>query len=209
MRIRVHRLSSYGVFIGVLLLSSCSNSNSETQNSTSSPLKTSTVSDSKVWEPTTCPDYTDNYDLPYKYCDSGTYVVDIQNALVDAGFNVDVDGYYGPGTRAAVKKYQSSRGLSPTGQVGPSTWNSLVKSAPVSSSEEEESDDSYIVPEPSPVTSPPSRTLVSITCDLRESGLSSSWYGQSYYWTYYYIWSDGSRTTAKMGQGYDPPFDCL
>ena len=51
-------------------------------------------------------------------------------------------------------------------------------------------------------------TLLRVECSLRETGMSSSWSGTYYSWTYYNIWSNGTRTVAKMGQGYNPPFDC-
>jgi hypothetical protein len=35
-------------------------------------------------------------------------------------------GWYGPITRAAVKRYQRSHGIKPTGMVGPVTWASLL-----------------------------------------------------------------------------------
>ena len=51
-------------------------------------------------------------------------------------------------------------------------------------------------------------TLLRIECSLRDTGMSSSWSGTYYSWTYYNIWSNGTRTVAKMGQGYNPPRDC-
>ena len=46
------------------------------------------------------------------------------------------------------------------------------------------------------------RTLVSKTCDLRAGAASSDWYGQSYSWTIWNNWSDGSKTVAIAGSGY-------
>lgn len=46
------------------------------------------------------------------------------------------------------------------------------------------------------------RTLVNKTCDLRTGTTSSDWYGQSYSWTIWNNWSDGSRTIAIAGSGY-------
>ncbi len=40
----------------------------------------------------------------------------IQRALRRAGYKVAIDGKLGPGTRAALKKYQQARQLAPTGQ---------------------------------------------------------------------------------------------
>ncbi len=52
----------------------------------------------------------------------------LQQALVDAGINVagGVDGIYGSGTEAAVKKYQQSRGLSTSGTVDKATAGALA-----------------------------------------------------------------------------------
>ena len=52
----------------------------------------------------------------------------LQQALVDAGIKVagGVDGIYGSGTEAAVKKYQQSRGLSTSGKVDTATAGALA-----------------------------------------------------------------------------------
>ena len=39
-------------------------------------------------------------------------------------------GWFGPITRAAVKRYQRTHGIRPTGTVGPATWASLLGSQP-------------------------------------------------------------------------------
>ena len=170
------------------------------------PSSSSSNSDAKVSEPSSCPDYQDSYSTPYKYCDSGSDVTTIQQALVDLGYSIDVDNYYGPGTRNAVKKYQSSKGLSVTGQVNDSTWSSLIGDNTPQYEYSDEEQPVYEAPYQPVITQ--QRQIVDVICDLRESALSSSWYGQSYNWTYYYRWSDGTRTVAKMGSGYDPPYDC-
>lgn len=200
------------LLVGALFVSSCATE--ETATSVSQPTSTyqpssssSSSSDEKVPEPSSCPDYQDSYSTPYKYCDSGSDVIRIQESLVELGYSVDIDGYYGPGTRSVVKQFQSSKGLTVTGQVNDSTWSSLIGD---NSSTYEYSDEAQSIYEaPSRPVITQQRQVVGIVCDLRESGLSSSWYGQSYYWTYYNVWSDGTRTVIKMGQGYDPPYDCL
>ncbi len=199
-----------GFAVAAILLTACgTNSSSDDASADQNSYEQTAASknDEKVPEPISCPDYEDNYSTPYKYCDSGSDVFSIQEALVDVGFSIDVDGYYGPGTRAAVKEYQSKHSLTVTGQVNDSTWSKLVGS---NSTQSEYSDEAQQIYEtPSQTVIPYQRQVVDVVCDIRESGLSSSWYGQSYFWTYYNVWSDGSRTVAQMGQGYNPPLDCL
>lgn len=199
-----------GFAVAAILLTACgTNSSSDDASADQNSYEQTAASknDEKVPEPISCPDYEDNYSTPYKYCDSGSDVFSIQEALVDVGFSIDVDGYYGPGTRAAVKEYQSKHSLTVTGQVNDSTWSKLVGS---NSTQSEYSDEAQQIYEtPSQPVIPYQRQVVDVVCDIRESGLSSSWYGQSYFWTYYNVWSDGSRTVAQMGQGYNPPLDCL
>lgn len=50
----------------------------------------------------------------------------VQNALKKNGFNVVVDGDFGAETHNAVVKYQTSKGLTPDGVVGPITQKSLL-----------------------------------------------------------------------------------
>jgi len=55
-------------------------------------------------------------------------VESLQQALVDAGYNIGptgVDGKFGRNTRAAVLKYQRDNGLTPDGIVGPATAGKL------------------------------------------------------------------------------------
>lgn len=63
---------------------------------------------------------------PYPLLRSGSdreAVVRVQKMLNSAGFPVGaVHGRFGPKTAVAVKKYQSSRGLSAEGIIGPKTW---------------------------------------------------------------------------------------
>lgn len=179
----------------------------QSANSDKSLSNLSSNGDEKVPEPLTCPDYQDSYSTPYKYCDSGTAVTRIQEALSQLGYSLDVDGYYGPGTRSAVERFQSSRGLTVTGQVNDATWSSLFRGASSTPDYNNEDAPSYLTPIPQVVI--PQREIVGVICELRKSGLSSSWYGQSYYWFYYNVWSDGTRSVIKSGQGYNPPYDCL
>ncbi|MEU5658439.1 glycoside hydrolase domain-containing protein [Streptomyces sp. NPDC047737] len=57
---------------------------------------------------------------------TGEAVTRLQRALTAAlGRTVSVDGVFGSGTAQAARDYQSSRGLSADGIVGPATWGAL------------------------------------------------------------------------------------
>ena len=56
---------------------------------------------------------------------SGDAVRSIQQRLAALGYNVSVDGSFGPGTCAAVKACQTKNGLTGDGVVGPNTWTAL------------------------------------------------------------------------------------
>ena len=58
--------------------------------------------------------------------DSGANVRALQQALVDAGYDVGgVDGQFGGHTASAVEAFQRDHGLSDDGVVGPRTWGAL------------------------------------------------------------------------------------
>ncbi|WP_166657283.1 peptidoglycan-binding domain-containing protein [Ilumatobacter fluminis] len=73
----------------------------------------------------TCPDYENRLDLPLFVCTEGWPVSMVQEALLASGFDVDPDGFYGPGTQLAVLQYQASRGLPIDGLVDDQTWTSM------------------------------------------------------------------------------------
>ena len=60
-----------------------------------------------------------------KYGMKGDDVSKLQTTLKNAGYNIDVDGNFGPQTLAAVKDYQKSNGLTVDGMVGPQTQAAL------------------------------------------------------------------------------------
>lgn len=60
------------------------------------------------------------------YGEKSTRVKVAQYSLQQAGIKVDVDGSYGPATKAAVKTFQARNGLTDDGIVGPATWAKLV-----------------------------------------------------------------------------------
>jgi peptidoglycan hydrolase-like protein with peptidoglycan-binding domain len=54
-------------------------------------------------------------------------VKQLQQFLRDNNFgSLEIDGDFGPLTEAAVKKYQSDRGLVVDGIVGPATWARIL-----------------------------------------------------------------------------------
>lgn len=57
--------------------------------------------------------------------DKGDFVIDLQRALVKAGFKTDVDGQFGAGTERVVKAFQTAKGLAADGKVGPRSWKAL------------------------------------------------------------------------------------
>lgn len=56
---------------------------------------------------------------------NGYNVKAIQTFLTAAGFATDIDGEYGPDTRAKVRAYQTAKGLTKDGLVGQQTWASF------------------------------------------------------------------------------------
>jgi peptidoglycan hydrolase-like protein with peptidoglycan-binding domain len=58
----------------------------------------------------------------------GEWVSYAQQLLTNAGFppqDNQIDGYYGPLTKEAVRDFQGSNGLTVDGIVGPLTWAAL------------------------------------------------------------------------------------
>lgn len=53
-------------------------------------------------------------------------IEELQGILEDQGFNISVDGKYGPQTVAAVKEFQKIMGLTEDGDAGPNTINALL-----------------------------------------------------------------------------------
>jgi hypothetical protein len=60
----------------------------------------------------------------------GDLVVWAQEHLITAGYPIAVDGGYGPSTQAAVESFQLAHGLTVDGEVGPATWQALLRYAP-------------------------------------------------------------------------------
>ena len=59
----------------------------------------------------------------------GDDVKTVQNKLNSLGYNCGTaDGYYGNATKSAVISFQSAKGFTADGEVGPATWNALFNS---------------------------------------------------------------------------------
>jgi peptidoglycan hydrolase-like protein with peptidoglycan-binding domain len=58
----------------------------------------------------------------------GSQVKVLQRALAAVGFSPgSVDGDYGPSTQSALEKFQTAKGLTPDGVLGPATLAALQK----------------------------------------------------------------------------------
>lgn len=60
----------------------------------------------------------------YRGC-TGDSVADLQRGLQAAGYQVAVDGDFGPGTEVALFAFQKAKGLIADGIAGPATWAAL------------------------------------------------------------------------------------
>ena len=58
--------------------------------------------------------------------DAGPEIAAVQQALLDLGYDVVADGDFGPGTAAAVREFERSRGLATDGIVGPEVYQTLM-----------------------------------------------------------------------------------
>ena len=62
--------------------------------------------------------------------DRGPAVVALQQRLNAAGMTLDIDGVFGPQTKAAVAAFQSARGHNPSGIVDDRVWSELAAASP-------------------------------------------------------------------------------
>jgi len=58
----------------------------------------------------------------------GVYVRQSQQKLRDRGWNIAVDGDFGPATDKIVRQFQKEKGLTVDGIVGPATWKAIFTS---------------------------------------------------------------------------------
>ncbi len=63
---------------------------------------------------------------PIRPEDSGRAVQDVQNRLITLDFEVTADGFYGPRTSAAVRKFREREGLADKDFVDDAAWHALV-----------------------------------------------------------------------------------
>lgn len=98
-----------------------------TTTTTVPPAPTPTTAAPNTTAPATCPSYAENPNTyPVKLCQTGSAVRNVQVELVQNGYDVEIDGYFGPNTQAAVRAFQSDHGLEVDGLVGPDTWARLI-----------------------------------------------------------------------------------
>ena len=71
----------------------------------------------------------ENYPL-IKYGNRGNFVTLLQFVLLGYGYDIDVDGIFGNGTRSAVVSFQEANGLAADGIVGQNTWRYLLSLPP-------------------------------------------------------------------------------
>lgn len=76
-----------------------------------------------------CPDYEFNNAYPLRLCDSGPAVRVAQQGLQATDPELEDDGFFGPMTDAAVRRFQQANGLEVDGLVGPDTWQALTDGA--------------------------------------------------------------------------------
>ena len=90
-----------------------------------------------------CASYKENPgEYPVRLCQSGLAVENVQAELVRQGFDIEIDGYFGTATEAAVRQFQSDAGLEADGLVGPLTWPALLDGSLIDGDSDEDGDGS-------------------------------------------------------------------
>ncbi|MFN5602380.1 MAG: peptidoglycan-binding domain-containing protein, partial [Acidimicrobiaceae bacterium] len=72
-----------------------------------------------------CTGYYDAVGFPVEKCDQGRAVRLMQERLKKAGYNTNVDGYFGPSMAKAVYDFQGTAQLQQTGMIDQATWLAL------------------------------------------------------------------------------------
>lgn len=152
------------------------------------------------------------FDLPLMTCDSNWAVQMAQQVLSAAGLDVDVDGYFGPGTQLATLAYQQRNELYMSGVLDGDTWSHMFPidpdlgyidydgdgvASPVeighySGANLLYQDDGYSEPVERAIK-PSEPYVVAVECEARPTGVVSSWTGPHYIYKRYHVMSDGSR----------------
>lgn len=113
------------VFFGILAAAGVFNSNAK---STVPPITTSTTTQTQQTTTAVTTPVVTAPTSTLKPGDTGKQVKILQGALKALGFLTGkADGDYGPNTQNAVEQFQSSKGLTADGIVGPATLNALTQ----------------------------------------------------------------------------------
>ncbi len=113
------------VFFGILAAFGVFSSNAKT---TVPPITTATTLQTQQTTTAVTPPAAAAPTSTLKPLDTGKQVKILQGALNALGFSVGKpDGDYGPKTQSAVEQFQSSKGLTADGIVGPATLNALAQ----------------------------------------------------------------------------------
>lgn len=72
-----------------------------------------------------CEGYFESTSLPVERCDQGRAVTEMQKRLRAAGFETQVDGYFGERMARAVYDFQAKNSLMKTGVIDRATWKAL------------------------------------------------------------------------------------
>lgn len=106
----------------------------------------------------------------------GELVKYLQRALTEAGYDVgEIDGIFGSGTLAAVKKFQRDTGLEADGKVGAKTWAAIKALVMDDEPDEEKPVEAPDEPQEPPVSIP---DAIPLTVEERLSRLERAVFGQ-------------------------------
>ncbi len=62
----------------------------------------------------------------FRIGDEGEEIEELQEQLIELGYDVIEDGSFGPAMADAVKSFQAAQGIKPDGMVGPATYEALL-----------------------------------------------------------------------------------
>ena len=74
-----------------------------------------------------CAGFVFNENFPLKLCQEGSAVRLVQEVLVELGYEIEADGYFGKGTEFALKYFQRLEGIRATGKVDEATWKVMFE----------------------------------------------------------------------------------